>query len=748
MPTKLFKNIELPKTYEESRAFYEYFNFKRRLGRMHYHTPVCMDAYDRLMGEINVSNWEFRPVILICPCSFEYTDIIDIENWNRNSTITCSNCGRCFSDKNLQIFDEITKIKKARMDMRKLQESNPFEKTYSNQYSNQYFEDVKIYNDACSKIIPNLKAERIDSIFQPAFRYRDLVEVNHKNSLTAICDLKNSDTVVSMTLLTVTLDLIQTSTKIPKYIHKLSINRETLAFNKIDKLFRTSFYQSGRFSRGSSLKDMSAGIADALPVMTSKVGSGVSGLSIKSLLATVGNLSTFIARTGRLSNGYPIGPAHTHNSNIDRIEDFIHLIEDFTQAIGVPISANELLISKRGPVYEEFLKSFKYAVLKKCFEPYQANLTLLNDAVSGDILDLSIKNFEQNFFDVPTFFYNLVKCENYTSIRAFLRQRLYLSKKGTKTFLKIINEWFDQIDNRESSHTQSAIVSLANITDPNVSYAFMCKLRETIAYIHENPYDYGSSWAGSNLRITPNSFIFEKLGRKYKQISQLFLNRVFNRIAINNTTSDNVFLAMDTLDNLDRIANRVYSIKNKSLTSDFINFLESQEVKSIHACEQAILNLDIELASNYDEYSDLIKESHLDLKQSENDYKTYERVEGQTSFSIPNHGIDMFLLGQSLGICVGGRYYQESVAKNRCQIVVATKNSKKVVLEIEKNDNTKSTESNGTVIQAKSKFNETAEAFTDMLDDIKAYIAHLKLGIRTYDLTIETKQLQNNGQPF
>ena len=732
MPTKLFKNIVLPKTYEESREFYEHFNFKRRLGNAHYHTPIDLETVTRHYIDIPAAYWNFKPVVLLCPCTFEYTDLIDVENWTAESSIACSACGRIFKEKTLKIYDEIKAKKKARSQMIHLQSSN-------GHGLNELSGDTMLYlsNNSNNNLINTLKADLTDPLFIPAFSHGELSNPTYRNSLISISDLKNNDHIVSMTILVVTLDLVQTSKTSQKYIHKLSIDRTTLAFNKEDQLFRKSFYNSGRYSQ--KLIKNSEAITNTIPVMKNRAQSGVIGLSAKDSLDIIFKFFNDLLKTSSLRGNPAYFLENITDSGITRITEGLHLIESFMEALNTPVSANQVIETLDSSVLIEYMDKVQYALLQKICEPYQANLDLLNDAIGYNILILALKNMKDlknNQKQIFPFLFELIKGDTYTSIRALLRYKLNLSKKGVKSFIEFLKsavEHYNQYGHVLLTHT--SMITLTHITDPGVSYAFLRSANESDAYKNDNPFQFGNHWAGNSIRIYQNSFLYTPMGRNYKVAAQNLVNKVILRVVLATPdTNDDVYAVEDLFRELTTVSNRIYGLPKdirKPILNEFIKFLETQSVKSIHLCEQAFLRFQTQLAANHKAYAELVKSEHLNLNQSKADHKTYERQEGETSFTIPEHGFDMYILGETLDICVGGRYYQQAVAKNRTQIVVASRENKKVVIEIEKDPKG---ESNGTIVQAKTRFNERSQAFKEMLDDIYAYINHLKLAVRTYDL--------------
>lgn len=763
MPKPILENITLPRTYEEFQDFFNtHFKLRQRIARAHYHSAVGMKRQGRMHQDLPGRAWDFNPVVLLCPCTQEFTDVIDIENWTADSTVTCSACGKVYTEKRLKLLDEIqvfvdAKAKQIALEKRDVTHANEdgFEGEILSpiDYSNEYNKIASVFH------------KEIDPLTHPAFAYKDLAWVNYKNTVSAIADLKETDTVISMTAMSLTLDLIQTAKS--KWIYKLSVNRETLAFNKNDHRFRSSFYRSGRYvtDRGGFLertgKYKPAAIADAMPVIQGRPQSGVVGLSMKDLIYKIKTFSTIFEQCGPLKYGYVASTSQLTKAGILRLTPGLRLMEDFMNRVHAQIdllpSANPtptvdtvdgLLAVPRGYNLEAFYSNMRKKLFQVLFAGANQNITLFSDAANLDFFDLVVYVHEQYHFEVNERLHALLTGEQFTSVRKLLKTRLGLSKRGIKVYLKLARLTGERLRLRRIPYSFFAFAFVDAIQDSALSYAFLKDAIASIEFLEANPYEYGEGFSGDVFMTVKNTMLTTPLGAKYKKAANTFFQKLVHRTLLSSMSES--YTTSDIISAASTLAERLHQLSRtdrKASLDALIAFYNSQAVHSLKACEYAFIDLQEVIMDSNPAYEALVKADFMELNQSEADHKTYERVEGNTTFTIPNHGLDMFRLGRELSICVGGNYYQQSVANNRMQIVIAKHADKKVVFEIAKpakDPLTKApTAGNGTVAQAKSKFNRVYDAYPEMLDDIKAYIAHLKLQVRTYDLPEEFAQINN-----
>ena len=742
MPTKLFKNITLPKTYEESREFYENFNFKRRLGRVHYHTPVELILQGRFYQELDPQDWTFKPIVLLCNCTFEYKDCIDPMTWDVDSTITCSNCGRVFTEKQLKLCDRIIELKNVREKRIFLSEQSMT--GGENDLSSADYN--RIYKESQAHLF-----EEADPIFKPAYKFGELARDNHKNTVSAVADVKETDEILSLTGISVTLDLIQTSLTNPKWIHKLSIHRSTLAYNKLDGKFRRSYYLSGRYGQRAygNGEQLTSAVSDSIPVITARVRSGVVGLSFTTTLTSIQNFSTRLASCGRLTYGYVRSNFQLKGSGITRMTEGLEVLEDFANRLNqlpsmrdLPefestMTLADLLENPIGDNLIEFYDNIRRTLVRTMCRNASQNITLINDAIDSDIIKLMLRIHEEFHCSVNETLIKMLNGTQYTSVRTLLRRELGLSKRGVKAYLQLMKE---AVNLPKEKHFPAALSSIGNVNqikDTAISYEFLKNALESLELERDNTDIFQIYyWVLAPIMHEKQSFINAGFGAKFKRAAQDFYDQLIHRtIMINTNHAGNV--TSDIMRSLDSVVERLQSMDRTTrqpMVDYVLNFMIEQRVLGLDACEQAFLNLQNELIDTFPIYKELVKTDHIELKQSDDDYETFETTEGETSFTIPKHGLDMYRLGRELNICVGGRYYQESVARKRIQIVVAEHEGKKVVFEISRPSEYEQSEGHGIVVQAKSRFNETAESYPEMLEDLKAYIAHLKLGVRTYDL--------------
>lgn len=763
MPKPILENITLPRTYEEFQEFFDtHFKLRQRIARAHYHSAVGMKRQGRMHQDLPGRAWDFNPVVLLCPCTQEFTDVIDIENWTADSTVTCSACGKVYTEKRLKLLDEIQVFVDAKEKQIALESRDPM---YANEdasegvilspidYSNEYNKIASVFH------------KEIDPLTHPAFAYKDLAWVNYKNTVSAIADLKETDSVISMTAMSLTLDLMQTAKA--KWIYKMSVNRETLAFNKNDRHFRSSFYRSGRYvtDRGGFLeatgKYKPAAIADAMPVIQGRPQSGVVGLSMKDLINKIKIFANIFEQCGPLKHGYVASTSQLTKAGVLRLEPGLRLMEDFINSVhaqfdSLPatnptptVSTVEVLLAvPRGYNAEAFYSNMRKKFFQVLYAGSDQNITLFADAANLDFFDLVVYAHEQYHFEVNKRLHALLTGEQFTSIRKLLKTRLGLSKRGIKAYLKLARRCGEQLRLKRIPYSFFAFAFVDSIRDSALSYTFLRDAHTFAKYAQAHPRDYGAGFSGDVIMTVNKGMLKTPLGRKYKDAANTFFQKLVHRTLM--STMSEAYTTFDIISAATTLAECLHKLPRdvrKPSLDALISFFNSQAVHSLKACEQAFIDLQEVIMDSNPAYEALVKADFMELNQSQADHKTYERVEGNTTFTIPNHGLDMFRLGRELSICVGGNYYQQSVANNRMQIVIAKHADKKVVFEIAKpakDPLTKApTAGNGTVAQAKSKFNRVYDAYPEMLDDIKAYIAHLKLQVRTYDLPEEFAKINN-----
>lgn len=770
MATPILENITLPKTYEEFQDFFDtHFKLRQRLARADYHSVVSMKRQGRHQT-LDGKDWSFNPVVLLCPCTQEFTDVIPIETWTADDKVTCSACGKVYTEKHLKLLDEIKTFKAAKAKQILLEKHNP---AYAAENGIEFEGGALSMIDYSTEYnkIASLFNKPIDPLVVPAFAYKDLSWVNYKNTVSAIADLKETDSVISMTAMSLTLDLMQTAQA--KWIYKMSVNRETLAFNKNDRRFRSSFYRSGRYitDRGGFLERTGqfkpSALADVMPVIQGRPKSGVVGLSVKNLISKIQTFATIFGQCGPLKYGYVASTSQLTKSGIMRLTPGLRLMETFMNRVHAQFdilpdahidnaptmdTVDALLDAPRGYNVEAFYSAMRKKLFQVLYAGAEQNITLFADAANLDFFRLCVYLHEQYHFEVNKKLYELFTGEQFTSIRTFLKQRLNLSKRGMKAYLALARHTGERL--RLYSRTGKrlrlncvpysffAFAFVDTIKEPALSYAFLKDALASIDYLYATPFEYGEGFSCDVFMTIDNGMLVAPFGRKYRLAASRFYHKLLHRTLLSDMCES--FTAKDIISSANTLVARLHklpsSARRPSVTA-LIDFFNSQHVGSLNACEQAFIDLQESILDTNPAYEALVKADFMELNQSEDDHKTYERVEGATTFTIPSHGLDMFRLGRELSICVGGNYYQHEVANNRIQIVIAKHADKKVVFEIAKpakDPLTKAPESgNGTVAQAKSKFNRVYDAYPEMLDDIKAYIAHLKLSVRTYDLPEE-----------
>jgi len=704
--TIYLKNIALPKTYNEHVAFAnEHFGLNDIIKANNYHTPLRSELTDYSANVREIP--EISHVALLCPCDWEFKDIINPLKWTEQSSIECSSCHRVFTESDLHILPELKQIiETGRLDYTQQQE----------------------FNMSSNVIV------------RPAFGARDAASFGLSHCAIIYDDVNVSDSKISMRIAELRLHLVQSSRKNLKFYFKLSKKIQTLVFNTKDNTFRKSIFLSPIFQM----------IGDNVPIASIRDRIFVQNVNYE-------NPTLNLYKVSDLSD--------------DEFKSYKAFMTEVASAKNITFNNFYPELSKRATISQMHIDIMTALNAN--------NVVLFNDATNVDLTKClhtfsCIYNDNRNeyYFSQPLieFMLKLIAKKEQTSIKALMKLSFpYASKSNIKKLVKWFSHMFSinlsQLDSRKLQSIESTLKCLSVLDDSQLFNQIIDWSSSTALdlenYDSINPSDshyddiilmdrrydrlilmtselmYSTMMKPSQL--VKGGYGFNKQLRKvYARLTHL----VFNSSEID-------FAYRDTFDGIVRHVDLINSIKDKSskkqLKRDFVNFLANQPIKSINSFESNLLDYYASIKIQSPELQKRLERNCVkSLNQTKADIHLFESKSDNVTFSIPKRGIEMLILGDILNICVGGRDYQEAVANNDIQIIVANHNqtNDKIVIEYDKARNS--------IIQAKSKYNQQLYLISN--DELKRetfdYLRKLTPNVESYDLgkTLPTGFSFNNSR--
>ena len=690
--TSYLKNVALPKTYNEHIAFAnEHFGLNDIIKANNYHTPLRSELTDYSATVRGIP--EISHVVLLCPCDWEFEDVINPLKWTEHSTIECSSCHRVFSESDLQILPELKQIiETGRLDYDKQREFN---------------------------MSPNV-------IVRPAFDARDAASFGLSHCAIIYNDVNVSESKISMRIAELRLHLVQASRKNPKFYFKLSKRIQTLVFNTKDNTFRKSIFLSPIYQMIGDNVPI-APIRDQIfvknvnyenPTINSYKVLDLTDDEFKSYKAFMTEVAS--AKNITFNNFYP---ERSKRATISQM----HI------DIMTALNANNVVLFNDATNVD----------LTKCLHTFSC---IYNDNLSGD-------TFSQPLI---AFMLKLIAKKEQTSIKALMKLSFpYASKSNIKKLVKWFSHMFSinlsQLNSRKLQSIESTLKCLSVLDDSQLFNQIIDWSSSTALdlenYDSINPSDrhydniilmdrrYDSlilltSELMYSTMMKPSQLVKGGYGfnKQLRRVYARLTNLVFNSSKID-------FAYQDTFNGIIRHVDLINSIKDESskkqLKRDFVNFLANQPIKSINSFESNLLDYCASIKIQSPELQKQLERNCVkSLNQTKADIKLFESKSENVTFSIPKRGIEMVILGDSLNICVGGRGYQEAVANNHIQIIVANHNqtNDKIVIEYDKARNS--------IIQAKSKYNK--QLYLIKNDELQRetfdYLRNLTPIVESYDL--------------
>ena len=705
--TTYLKNIAVPKKYEEHVDFAnEHFGLNEIIKANHYHTPLRSELTDYTATVREIP--EISHVALLCPCDWEFEDIINPLKWTEQSSIECSSCHRVFTESDLHILPERKQIiETGRLD-------------YTQQGE---------FNMSSNVIV------------RPAFAARDAASFGLSNCAIIYNDVNVSDSKISMRIAELRLHLVQSSRKNLKFYFKLSKRIKTLVFNTNDNTFRKSIFLSPIFQM----------IGDNVPIASIRDQIFVQNVNYEN--PTLNSLKT-----------------------LDLTDDEFNAYKAFMSEVA---SAKNITFNTFYP------ELFKRATISQMHIDIITalnanNVVLFNDATNVDLTKClhnvsRICNDSRNGYDtfsqpLIAFMLKLIAKKEQTSIKALMKLSFpHASKSNIKKLVKWFSHMFSinlsQLDSRKLQSIESTLKCLSVLDDSQLFNQIIDWSSSTALdlenYDSINPSDIHydniilmdrrydrlilmTSELMYSTMMKPSQLVKGGYGFN-KQLRKVYAR--LTRLVFNSSKID--FAYRDTFEGIVRHVNLINSIKDESskkqLKRDFVNFLTNQPIKSINSFESNLLDYYASIKIQSPELQKRLESNCVkSLNQTKEDIMKFESKSENVTFSIPKRGIEMLILGDILNICVGGRGYQEAVANNDIQIIVANHNqtNDKIVIEYDKAKNA--------IIQAKSKFNKPLYLIKN--DELQRetfdYLRNLTPIVESYDLgkTLPTGFSFNNSR--
>lgn len=676
--TTYLKNIALPKTYNEHVAFAnEHFGLNDIIKANNYHTPLRSELTDYTATVREIP--EISHVALLCPCDWEFEDIINPLKWTEQSSIECSSCHRVFTESDLHILPE----------RKQIIETGTLDYTQQGEF--------------------NMSS---NVIVRPAFGARDAASFGLSHCAIIYNDVNVSDSKISMRIAELRLHLVQSSRKNLKFYFKLSKRIKTLVFNTNDNTFRRSLFLSPIFQM----------IGDNVPIASIRDQIFVQNVnyenptlnSLKTLDLTDDEFIAYKAFMSEVASAKNI-TFNTFYPELSKRATISQMHIDIITAL----NANNVALFNDATNVD----------LTKCLHTFSR---IYNDNRNGD-------TFSQPLI---VFMLKLIAKKEQTSIKALMKLSFpHASKSNIKKLVKWFSHMFStvsnlyQLDGRNVLSIESTLKCLS-VLDDHQLFNQIIDWPSSVC-LESGHYDkrYNrliemTSGVIYATMMNPSRLVKGGYGFN-KQLRKVYAR--FTRLLINSSKID--FAYQDTFDGIVRHVDLINSIKDKSskkqLNRDFVNFLANQPIKSINSFESNLLDYCASIKIQSPELQKQLERNCVkSLNQTKADIHLFESKSDNVTFSIPKRGVEMLILGDILNICVGGRHYQKAVANNDIQIIVANHNqtNDKIVIEYDK--------TRQSIIQAKSKYNQPLRfiANDELQRETFDYLRKLTPNVESFDL--------------
>ena len=664
-------NVPLPKTYTEHMAFGEsIFKFSDVLAKRHFRTDL-----DQRTGS---------HVFLLCPCTWESSQVIDVRLWTKDSHVACDICHRVFTDTDLDLYALSCYILGTQPDFRVAYQS-----LYSGFRTPTY----------------------IDTTTSIAFDTVTIVNNTTRPRPSLMVD-------------TLVLDLMRASET--KVYFKLAHFKNTLTFNFERKVLYLSAYRSGSALAELYQKPIAASTRPVSFVRNVTFSSHLESYMCKvlydaELLQAIltGCLSFQKDVAARLGIALP----QSLSSNLSNGRTSVAMYSDqvFLNHAAIVVSLNP-----------ENTRLLNDAIGFDALDTLTALFIKQANACRADA-----RGIAEPARTIIADTLRLVHCPIQTSVRNLVKLRYRnFSKANIKHFIKyFIPQSLQDFDRYLAAKAQEDLLEQAFVKIQLRQVLTLCDQPQVInAILTEQSVPQASVFSRFNRFETRNA-------RHPIRVRRAFSTFCTRMLLVPRPTHENMiendYCGSDLLRSLDGHFCKLRSIKHardRNAGYDALTqFLLSTTAKTLTALERKVNDfITSQNLANPSLLAILTRGDVKDFKYSESDHAQYEQTVGTTVFSLPKTGADLVVTGQDLSICVGGEFYQQRVLHNQTRIIFANDPSlnDKLVIELDIASNE--------IMQVKSRFNEPMSKIDNpqVAQNLNNYFKQLKVAINTSDFTV------------
>lgn len=667
----ILHNSPLPKTYEDHMALGESaFKFSDVLAEQSFRT-----------NPITPSNTH---VFLLCPCTWESSQMIDIMAWTKDSQVACESCQRVFTDAdlNLDVLRRFTS------------------------------QTTRLTTEEYNLALGGFRAPTyLDTVVSPAF-----------DTVTIINNVVQPRP--TLTVDTLTLDLTRASKT--KVYFKLAHFKNTLTFNFERRVLYLSGYRSGtalgdfyRTPVAASTRPVSfvRNVTFSTYLESHLLKYYFDSMLLSEILMSCLSFQKHVA--ARLGLTLPQTP------KLDRLGDYTtntiysHALFLNHAAIIVAINPENTTLLNDAVGFDALdrLSSLFIKQFDTCLESSRS----IDSPVRINMVDML----------------KLVHRPTQTSVRDLVKLRYpNFSKVNVKHFIKhFIPQSLLDFDKHLTDDTSVMLFehALAKI-----------RLRQALS-LCDQPQVINAILTEQSIAQAPTISRFTSLEARhaYHPIhARRAFHTFYTRLMLVPRPSGgaeirNDYSCSDLLRSLDKHFDKLHHIKRacdrKAGYDDLTQFLLKASAKTLSELERKVNDfITAQNVANPALYAILARGSVKSFGYSEQDHTQFEHTVGSTVFSLPKAGVDLVVAGQDLSICVGNDFYQQRVLNNQTRIIFAEDPSldSKLVIELDVDSNE--------IKQVKSRFNKPMSRLDnpEVTQNLNNYFSQLKVDINTFDFAV------------
>lgn len=674
----ILHNSPLPKTYEDHLA----------LGESTFKFSDVLAAHSFRTTRVAPSDPHDAPsdphVFLLCPCTWESSQMIDIMSWTKDSQVACDVCQRVFTDTDLNL-DVLRRL----ISQTEHLNSKDFDLAVGGFWVPTYW----------------------DTVVSPAF-----------DTVTII-----NNVVQPRPALTVdTLNLELTRASETKVYFKLAHFKNTLTFNFERRVLYLSGYRSGTALEDFYKKSV---VASTRPV--SFVRNVTFSAYIEGYLRKVYCDSTLVSEilmsylsfqkhvAARLGLTLPQTP------ELGRLGDYT-TNTIYSNALFLNHAAIIVAINPENTTLLNDALGFDALDTLSALFIRQADARRKDDREVGTPVRI-------NMIDMLKLVHRPVQ----TSVRDLVKLRYpNFSKVNVKHFIKhFIPQSLLDFDKHLTD--DAPVVSYAHVLDK-------ISLRQALN-VCDQPQVINAILTEQPVAQAPAISRFNPLEarRTYHPIrARRAFNTFYTRLMLvprpaGDAGIRNDYNGSDLLNSLEQHFDKLHHIKRacdrKAGYDDLTQFLLKASAKTISELERKVNDfITAQNVSNPALYTLLARGSVKSFGYSAQDHTQFEHTIGSTVFSLPKAGVDLVVAGQDLSICVGQDVYQRRVLNNQTRIIFAEDPSldSKLVIELDLEHNE--------IKQVKSRFNKPMTSIDnpEVTQNLNNYFSQLKVDINTFDFAV------------